>query len=34
MLYQAVVYEETRGFATHFEGGREGTSLLIHSATL
>lgn len=34
MLYQTAVYEEMWGFTTHFEGRREGTSLLIHSVTL
>lgn len=34
MLYQTAVYEEMWGLTTHFEGRREGTSLLIHSVTL
>lgn len=34
MLYQTAVCEEMWGFTTHFEGRREGTSLLIHSVTL
>lgn len=34
MLYQTAHYEKICEFVTHFEGRREGASLLIHSVPL